>query len=158
MYYPPSLPILLSDVNGRELARFTVLLIVFAAISLPVHEYSHYGAALLTGGDGYMKENHFYPTRPSTWAPWLMPFAGGLGVAAIYALLSLAFNDPGEDIAVGYTLVEQLIYGLGEGALFALGAASESSLSAWSLAGTVIALAYVGVAFIGWFRSPSSAS
>ena len=104
-----------------SLAAFVAYFIGFLWLSTAIHEWLHLEVLQRLGGDGYIMKGWIggyvvFTQDPSN--PMLVAFAGGLGVAAVYAFLALwnwANFNPEEYSALLPVICGQVAYGVFEG-------------------------------------------
>lgn len=134
---------LLNPFNKHPFARdviwgffeFGLCFMVFNYFRNAIHEWLHLGVLQYFGGDGYIVNNFFgVGVHITKLCPHmqLVAFAGGIGVAAFYALLMYMDwdDDPEQAAAFPPLILSQLFYGVTEGLwIFSMSAAEFNRVS-----------------------------
>jgi len=97
--------------------KLIVLILVFTAIAIPLHELGHYAVLKLLGGDGVLEYHVFWAKiivtkNPSNWLPVLL--AGGLITSAVFGIIAILNKNLETRFASTLISVQQLLYGLTE--------------------------------------------
>ena len=99
------------------IVKLIVLILVFTAIAIPLHELGHYAVLKLLGGDGVIEYYVIWARirvarDPSNWLPVLL--AGGLITSAVFGAVAVFSKGLETRFASTLIAVHQLLYAFAE--------------------------------------------
>lgn len=144
-----------------EIFRDVILsALIFMCLTTAIHEYFHANVTEALGGKAYVHYSwiggYAVPSGVSGLSLILVAFSGGLGTALFYFYLQRRWLEEPNDyyfrFPCRYFMLEQLIYGIGEGLWMAK---IIPNLQDWSLVASIIALMLIAFWYLtGTDQSP----